>query len=168
MKAQCKPIYTKQKYVWFPIPHPSGTELSLVLTSQEDDVVNSRDNKKKKKPTFLYLYLPEKKPNSKGKLNRFSEIFPFVPDYMINLAPALKPIITCCLLNFTSAVSLLLLNSITGFYSKTSFSKEKQLQMVTYHLHGNKGKERLRGRNPKLAFDEMHYSTPHVRLMHEV
>lgn len=100
-------------------PCPSGTELPLVFTSQDDDVVNSRESKK----PFLYFYLSEK--NSKGKCNRLSGIFPFVPDYMINLAPSLKPIITYCLLNFTSAISLPLFNSIIGFYSKTSFSKEK-------------------------------------------
>lgn len=87
------------------------------------------------------------KNNSKGKRNRSSGIFPFVPDYTINLTPALKPIITYCLLSLTSAVSLPLFNSIAGFYSKTSFSKgKKRPQMVTYHLHGNKWKERSRGR----------------------
>jgi len=74
--------------------------------------------------------------NSKGKDNRLSGIFLFVPDYMIYLAPAFKPIITYCLLNFISAISLPLFNSVTDFYSKISFSKEKPTTMITYHLHG--------------------------------
>lgn len=75
-----------KKYIWSPILHPSGTELPLVFTSQEGDVVNSRNSKK---PLFVLLPF-----TSKGKRNRFSGILPFVPDYMINLASALKPIIT--------------------------------------------------------------------------
>lgn len=46
MKAQYEPIYTEQKCVWCPIPHPSGMELPPVFTSQENDIVNSGENKK--------------------------------------------------------------------------------------------------------------------------
>lgn len=67
-----------------------------------------------------------KQKNKIEKHSGLSESFPFVPDYMINLAPALKPIITYRLLNFTSAVSLPQFNSITVFYSIISFSKERK------------------------------------------
>lgn len=108
------------------------------------------------------------KKNSKGKRNRFSGIFPFVPDYMINLAPALQPIITYCLLNFTSAMALPLFNSITGFYSKNFIFQGKNNYKWSPITSMVTSERNIRGEeNTKLVFNEMHYSTPHVLLIRE-
>lgn len=77
MKAQSKSTYTKQKYVWSPIPCPSGTEQPLGFTSWKSDAVNTMESKK----PFLYFYFLGKKTKQNKKLQGkkakcFQEFFP--------------------------------------------------------------------------------------------
>lgn len=75
--------------------------------------------------------------NSKGKSKMLSGISPFIPDYMINLASVwIPPQADLCPYLIWSL----------AFIQKLHFPRNKQLQMVTYHLHGNKWKEHWRER----------------------
>lgn len=111
-KPQSKPTSTQQKYVWSPIPCPCGTEQPLGFTSQKNDAMNTMYSKK----PYLY-FLKQNKTTKTPRENAkcFQEFFPFIPDYMIYLAPVwISPLAYLCPL----------FNLIAGFYSKTSFSKE--------------------------------------------